>query len=261
MDQNINSGLSENKKKGTWGGFFFTALCFLFFRSFFYSPFKIPSGSMIPTLLVGDHIVTSKFAYGWSRYSLLFSGWINYFSGRVGRFAIKRGDVAVFAFPKNVTVDYVKRVVGLPGEKIQMIAGVLHINDKPVTLKRVSSEPYLANDGERDIEGMIYEETFPGNETEKPSTHLILKQKPFGDHETDDTPPVVLKENEYFCLGDNRDGSSDSRYPEHLGVVHADYFIGPALFIWLSFDTSTSWSRIWMWPFQMRYHRFFNKII
>jgi signal peptidase I len=243
------------------GSFLFFALIVLLVRSLLISPFRIPSGSMIPTLKVGDFIVTSKYPYGWSRYSFLFGGYVDYFKGKFGFEGFpERGDVMVFAQPNDTRIDYIKRVIGLPGDTIQMVKGRLYINSKEIPLKEVRQE-YKDHDGRDAIQGKVYEVSLPRGE--KTFQYQILKQEPFGQAPLDNTPLVTVPENHVFCMGDNWDGSGDSR--ADLGVVSREYFLGPALFIFFSLNhENIYWYKPWTWfmiPLKIRYDRcIFHKI-
>jgi signal peptidase I len=247
---------TKKKQNNSWqketGSFFTFLLLVLLIRTVLFSPFKIPTGSMIPTLLVGDQLIVSKFSYGVCNYSLLGSGWIHYFSGRIGKIQPKRGDIAVFTYPDNTTIDYIKRVVGVPGDEVQMKEGKLFINGQEAQLTEVQKD-FKANDGFSDIRGTVYEEILPASKGHPEKKHLILKIQPFGESRLDNTRPVRVPEKHYYMMGDNRDGSADSR--DMLGAVPDKYFIGPALFLFLSLSTDWSWFKPWLWPFQIRYTR------
>ncbi len=258
--------ISQNTQESTarsLGSFLFFALVILLIRSLLISPFRIPSGSMIPTLKVGDFIVTSKYPYGWSRYSFLFGGYVDYFKGKFGANGFpERGDVIVFAKPNDTTMDYIKRVLGLPGDTVQMIKGRLYLNNKEVPLKEIR-QGYKDHDGRNTIDGTVYEAEIPRGE--KPFRYQILKQTPFGLSVGDNTAAYTVPENHVFCMGDNWDGSGDSRFMSELGFVSRDYFLGPALFVFFSLDhENIYWYKPWTWlmiPLKIRYHRcIFHKI-
>lgn len=245
------------------GEFLTFVLLVVLIRSLLFSPFRIPSGSMIPTLKVGDFIVTNKFSYGWSRYSLLFGGYFNYFKGRIMDYSFPdRGDVIVFANPSNTEQDWIKRVVAVQGDTVQMIDGRLHLNNVKLPLEKEKGN-YTDHDGEHSIEGTVYSATIPKGDG-KECHYKILKQYPFGEARLDNTPILKVPEESVFLMGDNWDGSGDSRAMEQLGFVHKNYFVGPALFIFLSLDhQDIYWWKPWTWlmiPFKIRYGRIFNKI-
>lgn len=185
---------------------------------FAYEPFNIPSGSMYPTLVVGDHIFVSKFRYGYGRYSFPF-GFAD-FEERIWAGPVARGDVAVFRHPQDDQTDYIKRVVGMPGERIQIRDGILHIDGTPVTRERIAD--YAMSPG---VEVPQYLETLPGGRV-----HPILETN--GDQSPmDSTPEFIVPKGHYFMLGDNRDNSADSRV---IGPVPYDYLIGRAEVIFYS---------------------------
>lgn len=197
----------------------------LFVRTFLYEPFNIPSGSMKPTLLVGDYLFVSKFAYGYSRYSLPFS--LPVFEGRLFASLPERGDVAVFKLPSDNRTDYIKRVVGLPGDKIQVKDGVLYVNGEPV--RREPAGSFVEDIDGRGIAVPILEETLPGGRFYM--TIDITRQGPLDNTRVYEVPPGHV-----FAMGDNRDNSLDSRY---WGFVPRENIIGkPAIIFW-SYETST----------------------
>jgi len=195
-------------------------------RSLAYEPFNIPSSSMKPTLLIGDYLFVSKLSYGYSRYSFPFG--LVPFSGRILEDEPERGDVAVFRKPTDPSVDFIKRVVGLPGDRIRVTAGVLHINDQPVTRRRI--EDYvLEENGRRPRRVAQYIETLPNG-----VQHRILETD--GDNGfMDNTPEFVVPDGHFFMMGDNRDNSTDSRRPS-VGYVPLSNFIGRAEIIFFSRD-------------------------
>ncbi len=217
-------------------------------RTVFFQPFTIPSGSMMPTLLVGDYIFVNKFAYGYSKYSLPFSP--NLFSGRIFESEPKRGDIVVFRFPPNPEVDYIKRLVGLPGDKIQVTNGVLFINGKPVP--KVADGTFnsdYAQDPGQDVP--VFRETLDDGKT-----YDTLDQSPVS--RGDNTQEFVVPEGHYFMMGDNRDNSLDSRFD--VGFVPAENLVGRASVIFFSLGNDTSFREIWKWPANMRWDRLFKVV-
>jgi len=263
MPQPANNSFAHTKKKESWGSFLAFVAVVLIIRSFVISPFRIPSGSMIPTLKVGDFILTSKFPYGWSRYSLFLGGKINYFSGRImGKKIPERGDVVVFTPPHDTNTDYIKRAIGLPGDTVQMKSGRLYLNGKIVPLKRMNDQ-YQDWDGRKKIQGQLYTATIP---TEKGTrTYTVMKQMPFGRAYLDNTPEITVPKDHIFFMGDNWDGSADSRDIDHLGLVHKRYLLGPAFCTFFSVDhEDISLFKPWTWlkiPFKIRWSRCFYRAL
>ena len=220
----------------------------VFIRTFLFEPFKIPSGSMYPTLYVGDYLFVSKDTYGYSKHSLPFS--LPLFEGRIWADAPQRGDVVVFKFPQDNKTDFIKRIIGLPGDKVKMENGRLFINGEEV--KREEVENFVLRDdygnGERFHQ---YIETLPGGKQ-----HNILE---LSDYEKEDnTPEVVVPQNSYFVMGDNRDRSDDSRV--RVGFVPAENLVGKARFLFFSHNNDDAWYQPWYWPRKIRWSRLFNKI-
>ncbi|RUM26453.1 signal peptidase I [Rhizobium vallis] len=217
-------------------------------RTVLFQPFTIPSGSMMPTLLVGDYIFVNKFAYGYSKYSLPFSPDI--FSGRLFGSDPKRGDIVVFRFPPNPEVDYIKRCVGLPGDHIQVTDGVLYVNGKPVPKVADGSftSDYKLDPGE-DVP--VFRETLDNGKT-----YDTLDQSPVS--RGDNTREFIVPEGHYFMMGDNRDNSLDSRFD--VGFVPAENLVGRASVIFFSLGNDTSFREIWKWPTNMRWDRLFKVV-
>jgi signal peptidase I len=217
-------------------------------RTFLFEPFNIPSGSMIPTLLVGDYLFVSKYSYGYSRHSFPFS--LVPMSGRIFEHEPARGDVVVFKYPRDNKTDYIKRVIGLPGDRIQMQDGRLFINGTLVSREKVDDFVYRDTAGSV-LRALQYKETLPGGKV-----HYILED---GDNRRyDNTPEVTVPEGHYFMMGDNRDHSADSR--ADVGFVPAENLVGRAEFLFFSTDGTASILQFWRWPFATRFERFFNGI-
>jgi len=222
----------------------------LFVRVFLYQPFNIPSGSMIPTLLVGDYLFVAKYSYGYSRYSFPFGP--NLFSGRVWAKEPDRGDVVVFKLPRDNETDYIKRVIGLPGDEIQMIHGVLHINGKAV--KKERTEDFVARDASgRERHMARYLETLPNGVT---YPVLDLVNEGIGDN----TEVYKVPEGHFFMMGDNRDNSTDSRFLSEVGFVPFENLVGRAEIIFFSIDDDASVWQIWKWPADVRWSRILQMV-
>jgi signal peptidase I len=232
--------LSRTEKKETIGELIRSMAIAIFIaliiRSVAYEPFHIPSGSMLSTLYEGDYIFVSKLSYGYSRYSFPFSPDI--FGGeRILRTAPERGDVVVFRWPRNPKVDYIKRIIGLPGDVIQMHRGLLYINGKQIEITRREDVKLPDSNGEMHAVRR-YDEALPNGKT-----HTILDMrdgnKNVNGFDSDNTPEYIVPEGHYFMMGDNRDNSEDSRYPDGgVGFVPEENFIGRAEVIALSLDTN-----------------------
>jgi len=216
-------------------------------RSFLFQPFNIPSGSMEATLQIGDYLFVSKSTYGFSRYSFPF-GLVPF----DGRFAVlsqpQRGDIVVFKFPPDNSTDYIKRLIGLPGDRIQMRDGVLYINDKAVPKEKVDDyvEP-VGEPGSGETRNVPrYRETLPNG-----VSYEVLDRDPQGN--LDNTQVFVVPEGHYFMMGDNRDNSADSRVD--VGYVPFENFVGKAQIIFFSTNGSARIWEVWKWPSAIRYSR------
>jgi signal peptidase I len=242
----------------------------LIVRTVLFQPFNIPSASLVPTLLVGDYLFVSKYTYGYSKHSIPFSPDI--FSGRIFGAQPKRGDIVVFKLPRDGSTDYIKRLIGLPGDKIQMIDGRLYINGKQAPREEIT--PYV---GPNDfgIEGPIktYHETLPDDKMQPNGVvHRVIEKD--GDRGTlDNTQVFEVPAGNYFMMGDNRDNSTDSRVPRESGVgfVPFENLVGRAEIIFFSIktkhgangqetqDTEPAW-QFWRWPWTVRWDRLFQTV-
>jgi signal peptidase I len=217
-------------------------------RTFLFQPFNIPSGSMIPTLLIGDYLFVSKYAYGYSRHSFPFSP--DLFNGRILATPPKRGDVVVFKLPRDGQTDYIKRVIGLPGDKIQMKEGRLYINGELVPrepIAKAETEDFYGHE----TAVPTYEETLPGG-----VKHTIIEiQGDTGFY--DNTGVYEVPPNNYFMMGDNRDNSTDSRFPPDQGVgfVPFENLVGRAELIFFSVGKGEPAWAFWEWPWTVRWNR------
>ena len=254
MSENVQAATPE--KSGALNEFVeivktvvYALLIALVLRVLFFQPFTIPSASMEPNLYEGDYIIVSKFSYGYSRHSIPFSPPI--LAGRVLERPAHRGDIVVFKLPRDGHTDYVKRVIGLPGDRIQMRGGLLYLNGQPVKREPLPSVREDSGYGfVRDVQR--YRETLPGGKS------FITND--FGpDGDLDNTEVFTVPEGHYFMMGDNRDNSSDSRVlPEAGGVgyVPAENLVGKAQIILLSWHPGASIFKPWTWVFDARPSRF-----
>ncbi|ADZ70321.1 Signal peptidase I [Polymorphum gilvum SL003B-26A1] len=222
----------------------------LIVRTLLFQPFNIPSGSMMNTLLIGDYLFVSKYSYGYSRYSFPFG--LAPISGRVWATEPERGDVAVFKLPRDNSTDYIKRVIGLPGDEIQMIDGVVHINGEPV--KREQIDDFIESDGRGGLRRVPrFRETLPNG-----VSYDTLDLTPRG--QGDNTRVYKVPEGHYFMMGDNRDNSTDSRVLSAVGYVPFENLIGRAEVIFFSVaDGEPAWM-VWKWPWTVRWDRLFQTL-
>ena len=234
------------------------------FRSFIFSPFNIPSESMLPRLLDGDYLLAAKWPYGYSKYSMPFS--LPVIPGRIFASQPERGDVVIFKAPPLNDTDYIKRVIGVPGDTVQMVGGVIHLNGKPVRKDKIADfiVPVSPNTPcaslqfeDRTQDGALvcryprYRETLPGGRS-----YDVLD---LGLTPQDDTAPVVVPEGHIFLMGDNRDNSQDSRFPAQpgggIGLVPQDNLVGKATIVMWSTDGSVEWLKPWTWFTAARWSR------
>ncbi len=250
----------SEKPKETMGemirSFLFAILIALVFRSLAYEPFHIPSGSMLSTLYEGDYIFVSKLSYGYTRYSFPFG--FKFFDGRILETKPERGDVVVFRPPGAIHTDFIKRVIGLPGDKIQVTHGRLYINGTAVEVTR---------DGDVVVEDRCRRtRALPRSQEKLPNgkVHIILADNSCpdgaGNIDPDNTGVYSVPEGHYFMMGDNRNNSKDSRYPDPVGFVPEENIIGRADMILLSYDTAVPIWKFWEWPSAFRNDRWFKSI-
>ena len=225
----------------------YAILIAFFIRTFILQPFTIPSGSMLPNLLVGDYLFVSKYSYGYSRYSLPFSP--NIIKDRIFDRLPERGDVVVFRLPNDTDVDYIKRVIGLPGDKIQIKNGLIYINDQQVSITNYTDNyKYFTQ----------YNKNTLKNEVLDGKSHVVLDLEigSLGDN----TGIYRVPNNHYFMMGDNRDNSLDSRFIDQVGYVPFENFVGRAEFLFFSSDKSVPLWKIWNWHKKFRFDRIAKKI-
>ena len=273
----LNKDAGQTRKKSQEGGVGETLkvvvqalLIALVVRTFLFQPFNIPSGSLIPTLLIGDYLFVSKYSYGYSKYSFPdVSGTIadalhvqrppdyrDLIAGRIFGTPPKRGDVAVFKLPLDNSTDYIKRVIGLPGDKIQLIKARLYINGQEVPrepTQKITTKDQFGNE----VEVPTYKETLPGG-----VTHLIIQRD--GDNGYySNTDVFEVPPNKYFMMGDNRDNSTDSRVPPEqggVGYVPFENFVGRAELIFFSASEDAPVWQFWRWPATVRWNRIFTSV-
>lgn len=222
----------------------------LIVRTFFYQPFNIPSGSMKDTLLIGDYLFVSKFSYGYSRYSIPFG--LPLFSGRIWGGEPRRGDVIVFKLPRDNETDYIKRLIGLPGDSIQVLNGIVYINGNPVPRERIGD--YVSSDRYGNVTRVPkYRETLPNG-----VSYDVLDLVPDGF--SDNTPVYEVPQGHYFMMGDNRDNSTDSRVLSQVGYVPYENLIGRADIIFFSIEEDAYFWQVWKWPWSIRWERLFKLV-
>ena len=229
---------------------FYALIIAIIIRSLIIQPFYIPSSSMEPNLLVGDRLFVTKYSYGYSKHSFPFSPPI--FKGRIFYSEPKRGDVIVFKTPADNRTDYIKRLIGLPGDQIQFIESNLYLNNSEVLKSRISKKDKIFC-GNNNIEVYTFEEILPNGKKHK---SVYLKN-----HSYKNSDVFLVPQNHYFYLGDNRDCSKDSRFLTSVGYVHKDNIVGKAQFIFFSSDKSVgNIFSFWKWNKSLRFDRFLKKI-
>jgi signal peptidase I len=258
----------EKKKESWWETIRFFLILFVAavaIRSLLFAPFSIPSGSMLPNLMIGDYLFVSKWPYGYSRFSFPFG--VASFDGRIFGGVPERGDIVVFRHPGPEVEDYVKRVIGLPGDRIEVRGGVVILNGRPIQRRRIAdyampislNSPCRGGGDTRQVAGPDgpacayprYRETLPGGRS-----YEVLDQ--FSDGDTDNFAPIVVPEGQLFVMGDNRDDSADSRVPvaaSGVGLLPIDHVLGRATIAFWSTDGSAEWVKPWTWFSAARWDR------
>ena len=238
----------KSKVKGSFSELFKTLMIAgsiaIIFRSIFFEPFNIPSGSMIPTLLVGDYLFVSKYSYGYSKYSFPFG--IVPIDDRLLDENPKRGDVIVFRKPGDESIDYIKRLIGLPGDTVQVRNGILLVNNKEAKRLKTNMGKMKNIFGQEKV-FIEYKEKF-----ENTNFHKIIESSDSDPY--DNTIEFIVPENNFFFMGDNRDNSRDSRTSE-VGFVPKKNLIGKAQIIFFSHNGEASFYEFWKWHKSIRFSR------
>ena len=242
--------LDYNFFKENFKTLFFALTIAILIRSILFQPFYIPSSSMEPNLLIGDRLFVSKYTYGYSKHSLPFSP--SLFKGRIFFSEPKRGDVVVFKTPADNRTDYIKRLIGLPGDSIQFINGDLYINNNQILKTKINYKKKI-NCGNVALNVDAYNEKLPNG-----TYYLAVYDK---NNSFQNSDKFKIPKEHYFFLGDNRDCSKDSRYLGSVGYVHKDNLVGKARIIFFSSDKKIgSVFKFWKWNEILRFERFFKKI-
>ena len=244
--------MSQTKKKSqgfvkNFLSLFYAILAALIIRSFFYEPFSIPSGSMYPTLKVGDYLFVSKYSYGYSKHSLPFS--LPLIPDRIFYNPPKRGDVVVFKTPEDNKTDYIKRLMGLPGDTLKIVSNIIYINGKKIKTEFRKVEKYKTFDVD------LIKEILPNNKTYE----VYEFKNKIIEINTDNFNEIRIPDNYFFVIGDNRDNSQDSRF---IGLIPKLNLVGRAEVVFLSFDTEIgSFLKFWTWFPALRKDRIFVSLI
>jgi signal peptidase I len=231
-------------------------------RTFFFQPFNIPSGSMIPTLLIGDYLFVNKLSYGYGPYSFnvslslfgvdLFKFGPVPMEGRIFAGVPERGDVVVFKLPSDNETDYIKRVIGLPGDTVQLREGIVYLNGQPLSRERIGDFDEISDTGYNQRIRQ-YRETLPNG-----VSYIIhdLEENSVADN----TREYVVPPGHFFMMGDNRDNSTDSRFLGQVGYVPYENLVGRATIIFFSHRPTVSIWEVWRWPVAVRWSRLFEGV-
>ena len=253
-DQTSTSANKTARQNGGAGEFIrtivFAAVIAFGIRTFVFEPFSIPSGSMMPGLQIGDFLFVSKYSYGYSSMSATFGALP--IKGRIGGHLPERGDVIVFKPVPDPSMDFIKRLIGLPGDVVEVRAGAIIINGKPVQRERVGPVMFQDRDGPNLRKATEYRETIA------PGVSYITYQE-FDNGPLDNFGPTTVPPEHYFFMGDNRDNSQDSR-AARVGFVPLENLVGKARFTWFSLEADARFWQIWKWPFAIRWERMFRRI-
>ena len=237
----------DSKNKNNLISLFYAILAAILIRSFCFEPFSIPSGSMYPNLKVGDYLFVSKYKYGFSKHSLPFS--VPLIPGRIFYSVPKRGEIVVFKTPEDNRTDYIKRVIGLPGDTVEMKKNILYINEEKIITFKQNEEKYKNFDVSRIKEILPNKNSYEVYEFNK----MLLGLN------TNDFKKIKIPENRFFVLGDNRDNSQDSRF---IGLIPRDNLVGRAEIVFVSFDTEIgSFLKFWTWFPALRKDRFIVSLL
>ncbi len=246
----------------------FAMLIALSIRSFAYEPFSIPSGSMKPTLLVGDFLFVSKFSYGYSKYSIPFGRYIP-FNGRLFYDKPKRGDVAVFKFPKDNKTDYIKRIIGLPGDTITVKEAIVYVNEEPIKREKKGVFEDYHRDGYLE-KYTVYEESINSKQVyltlDDDAFSGVFQQRKNGsfmDFDVNNTKNYTVPEGHFFAMGDNREHSSDSRILQQVGFIPEENLVGRAEVLFFSIEFSSQkvsifGKKLFKLPSKIRFNRVGN---
>ncbi len=228
----------------------FALIIAVLIRSLLFQPFYIPSSSMEPNLLIGDRLFVSKYTYGYSKHSFPFSP--NIFNGRILYDEPRRGDVVVFKTPADNRTDYIKRLIGLPGDTLQFIDGDVYLNENQILKTKIKNKIKI-NCGNNFLNTVSYKEKLPNG-----IQYVSVYDKNYSFQNSD---KFIVPKDHYFFLGDNRDCSKDSRFLGSVGYVHRDNLVGKARIIFFSSDRKVgSLLKFWKWNDILRFNRFFKAI-